>query len=358
MQWCKMWSSKALGLVLVLVIVGSGVVLAIGHEQKAENKAATKITGDFTHGVPLKWMQNLTVDRCGENYKCFYQNGHLIAKINDNSVPEVLTPFGKVRATHIFKVPSGARITVDNHTIKVTYRNIVLLTVRDPEIIKTTRIEGQYDTKSDVINGWIESAYNYWVREVVFFSSEWRVPQSPRSTTSTIFLFPAIEQNQNGVIGFGILQPVLEWNNRGSPAWTIASWYGYGDYYFYSTPKRVYVGDKIVGTIMWNEQERVWEVETCRVTSYWQCTAILTNTYNSLRPQNVALFIALEGYGVDGAEDLPGDTYFRQISVRDSAGQMVNINWYTWINQTARESLDGLGVEVLNSQAINLLTPN
>ncbi len=282
-----------------------------------------------------------------------YDKTHkLIVSVDDDNVQKINVPTrGKVPVTYVYQVPSGAYIRHKTGRIKVIYNGETILTIINKHKQKTLKNENHVIVPD--FNGWIEQANDWSVSEITYFSAYWDVPSPPSTTRSVIFLFPAIEPSD----GSAIIQPVLEWNRRGAPKWTIASWYGSNGDYFYSTPIDVSVGDTIHGIMDWHENLAMWSVETCDETTS-KCTTLYTDIFG---PSGDAVFIALEGYYIADKKDLPGDTYFYRIQTYNSNGEFYP-DWKPVVDQTAQQVVGGgLDVEIhyyYGETGIWLLTPN
>ncbi|WP_456366728.1 hypothetical protein [Thermococcus sp.] len=73
---------------------------------------------------------------------------------------------------------------------EVIYRGDVILIIMEKD---TDKIKSKSSVFLPDFNGWIEDAQDWHVSEVTWFSAYWEVPNSPSTTISTIFLFPAID---------------------------------------------------------------------------------------------------------------------------------------------------------------------
>ena len=283
-----------------------------------------------------------------------YNKQHeLIVSVCDDNVQKVYVPTrGEVPITRVYPVPSGAHVYYKRGITKVIYRGDVILTIMEKDT-NTNKIRSKSSAFLPDFDGWIEDAQDWHVSEVTWFSAYWDVPTSPSTTSSTIFLFPAIEPSD----GSAIIQPVLEWKNRGSPKWTIASWWVMGSDSLYSTPIDVSVGDTIYGVMDWHENLAMWSVETCDVTTN-KCTTLYTDIFDQF---GNAVFVALEGYDVTSKSDLPGDTYFYHVRAYNSNGEFYP-DWKPWVSEEAQQAIgDGLKVEIhyyYGETGIWLLTPN
>ncbi|MEA1895523.1 MAG: hypothetical protein U9N36_10070 [Euryarchaeota archaeon] len=270
-------------------------------------------------------------------------NGTCILTAQDSKADMIGTPSGKsLPATHLHQVPSGSRIcTVGDGVTKVYMNETCILTVvnQDQEV----------NTIPDV-DGWIESSYDWSVDELWEFNAYWHVPSSPPSPESgTIdFLFNAIEPSTADAI----VQPVLEWNQGGSGRWTGSAWTGSGGDYYHSDPIDVSVGDKIKGILAWDDDYNSWLVDVHDMTT-GEKTFIHSHNVGDT---SLAVFTALEGYGVEDDTDVPGDTTFYDMSFRDSDFNTVDIEWEKHIMSGV--PLTGLEVESSSDEWVKLHTAN
>lgn len=343
MRW-KLVSVLLLGL-LVLSSFGSAAV----NEEKEQPLKVLEYKGN-------EYIIPFGAYIIHENGKTLIYGKHheLIANVSDYDVQEVFVPGkGRVPATHVYQVPSGAYVYRKRGAIEVIYNGDVLLTIINKNKNGVNINKKDRPTFIPGFNGWIEDAEDWYVSEITWFSAYWDVPNSPSTTSSTIFLFPAIEPSD----GSAIIQPVLEWNNRGAPKWTIASWWVSGNDALYSTPLDVSVGDTIYGVMDWHENLAMWSIETCDETTN-KCTTLYTDIFD---PLGNAVFVTLEGYNVKDKADLPGDTYFYQVQTYNSNGEFYP-DWEPWVSQEAQQVIgDGLEVNIYNypgNLIIGLMTPN
>jgi hypothetical protein len=87
--------------------------------------------------------------------------------------------------------------------------------------------QGQGPVGDPVNNGYMEFAHHSLSGESYgYLSAEWEVPDDPSGSYSAgdvYFTFPGIQGQ--GREDYYILQPVLEYHNRGGSFWSLASWY-------------------------------------------------------------------------------------------------------------------------------------
>jgi len=100
-------------------------------------------------------------------------------------------------------------------------------------------------------DGWLDNGWYFPAQEIGSFTSNYTVPQSPKTQTNNIlFWFIGLESSNSDL---AILQPVLTWNNI-VPGWSFSSWYccpsGIPNY---ATPVQGFgPGDSLYGTIKAN----------------------------------------------------------------------------------------------------------
>jgi hypothetical protein len=250
----------------------------------------------------------------------------------------VHTPSGLAKANHVFNLPSGSEIENRGNETDIYTDDTLILRVIDTSMM----------TLPD-FSGWLEQANNWSVSNLDYYSGAWTVPSSPINSTggAVDFLFNAIEPNT----GTGIIQPVLEWNQAGSHAWTLRSWYGpvNGNYYA-SSPVNAKVKDSISG-VMSNSRSG-WSIVSRDETTR-RSTSLTTR---SVGTKGLAVFCALEGYSVSSNADLPGTTTLKNLTFRNS-GRSLNMVWQTLIDSNAQNTFSGLGVQASGGQVI-LLTAN
>ena len=74
--------------------------------------------------------------------------------------------------------------------------------------------------------------------------------------------------------------------------------------------------------------------------------------------QNDAVFCALEGYYGDGDSEVPGDTTFYDMRLKDLNLQNVEFNWEEDIDEVAEGYLSGLDVQIHSDSMVTLHTAN
>ncbi|MDY0387660.1 MAG: hypothetical protein RBT65_11150 [Methanolobus sp.] len=186
------------------------------------------------------------------------------------------------------------------------------------------------------------------------FDAYWKVPVDPPhpNNDAVDFLFNAITPQ----VGSGIVQPVLEWNQLDSGRWTCRAWCVSGTDKFYSDPLYVSEGDEIQGLMSWNSWYNEWFI--C-VTD----TAANKQKYiysDFVGDSNLEVYAALEGTYLQDNGDVPGDTTFYNMNLRDSnfnpAG---DVTWVKWIDPSASNYLTGLDVDIIsNPDKVKLHTAN
>jgi len=192
------------------------------------------------------------------------------------------------------------------------------------------------------------------VNSLSMFDAYWKVPVDPPhpNNDAVDFLFNAITPQ----VGSGIVQPVLEWNQLDSGRWTCRAWCVSGTDKFYSDPLYVSEGDEIQGLMSWNSWYNEWFI--C-VTD----TAANKQKYiysDFVGDSNLEVYAALEGTYLQDNGDVPGDTTFYNMNLRDSnfnpAG---DVTWVKWIDPSASNYLTGLDVDIIsNPDKVKLHTAN
>ncbi len=75
---------------------------------------------------------------------------------------------------------------------------------------------------------------------------------------------------------------------------------------------------------------------------------------NVIGTENLAVFVALEGYGIYDNTDVPGDTLFYQMSFYDPLWNQISIKWNPWISSNT--PLTSLNVIIYSSNSVKLET--
>jgi len=275
--------------------------------------------------------------------RVFDSQGKQILIANDNEGELIAAPGGYKPATKIHQIPNGSLIKSKGEVTEIVSDEKKVLTVinqRDELVLP------DYD-------GWIESSRDLSIDELAQFIAYWTVPSSPPSPQQNTvdFLFNAI---QSASIG-GIAQPVLEWNQAGSGRWTGAAWFvPYQQEGYYSEPIDVDVGDTIKGTLGWNPGLSQWNI----IFKNEDSGISTMNWSGCVGYQNNAVFCTLEGYYVDGDSEVPGDTTFYDMRLKDLNLQNVEFNWEEDIDEVAEGYLSGLDVQIYSDSMVTLHTAN
>jgi len=137
--------------------------------------------------------------------------------------------------------------------------------------------------------------------------------------------------------------------------WTGAAWFvPYQQEGYYSEPIDVDVGDTIKGTLGWNPGLSQWNIIFKN-----EDTGISTMNWSGcVGYQNDAVFCALEGYYVDGDSEVPGDTTFYDMRLKDLNLQNVEFNCEEDIDEVAEGYLSGLDVQIHSDSMVTLHTAN
>jgi hypothetical protein len=170
------------------------------------------------------------------------------------AVPDgyVVTPFGYYHPSCVVHLAKGDTVVNDGPAIQHadgTFDNIPACNY--PRYTARGEVVTAGAAELPTISwSWIETIYATTNTSYGGVIETWNVPPNPTSHDGqTVYFFPGLEG------GLTILQPVLGWNADFGNAWGIASWQagaqGSG-IAIESTPRRVSVGDLIVGEVMSN----------------------------------------------------------------------------------------------------------
>ena len=336
-----MKKSLAVGIFILLSLV---LLLFIVGPAAAQDDRRIVITDGFSvdqsapgHKIPRGAIIRQLKGGVTEVYK---SDNSLMLRASDSEAASVPTPSGLAKATHIYIVPSGSEIDRRGNTTNVYENGTLVLKVID-----------NGDAAIPQYSGWVEQANNWSVSALDNFGANWVVPSNPPNPGTNVvdFLFNAIEPQS----GSAIIQPVLEWNQAGSHAWTCRSWYGpvNGNYYA-SAPINAKSGNAISGTMSYS-RSLGWQI-TCRNNSTRRSTSIRTK---ALGTSNLAVFSALEGYNIAGNNDVPGTTTFNNMGFKFN-NRSINITWNPYVSPPFDTLLTGLNVEIISASKVILHTAN
>jgi hypothetical protein len=165
-----------------------------------------------------------------------------------------------------------------------------------------------------VIRGWVEYVSTTTSTSYGEISATWTVPAAPSTyEDQTVFFFPGFEDTNDIVT---IVQPVLQYGPSqagGGDYWSIASWNCcYGGQTWYSSLKKVSVGDTISGEILPACPKKkaasctTWKIITEDETTLKKST--LNQSSADGQTWNWAFGAVLEAYGVKQCSDFPTTT--------------------------------------------------
>ncbi|MEA1993729.1 MAG: hypothetical protein U9N35_04960, partial [Euryarchaeota archaeon] len=350
---------KIVGIATIIAVMVSLLVVSVpAKEQETIKYALSPMKGKDVHSIP----EGSTIVHLKDGTtKVYGPTKELILSVNDSDVEMVPTPSGPMRATDVYQVPSGALIDTKGNTTKVYKDRRCILTVIDHSKdtkklpnLKTRRrwTDNDIDPPIDV-GRWIEFATDDSYDTVDYFSGYWAVPSSPPNPNNNVldYLFISLQAP-----GTGIIQPVLRWYND---QWKIASWYCIGGSGYHSPEKPVDVGDTIHGTMfyspMWGRNQT-----PVRAPSRW---TIITsgNGYSTtigttlMNDEGMTEQVAFEAYDINGDEDVPGDTLFTNLNIRNN-GQRVDVQWKEEIDPADEAHFSDLRVRRYSDYTVGLET--
>ncbi|MEA1958287.1 MAG: hypothetical protein U9N44_01245 [Chloroflexota bacterium] len=275
-----------------------------------------------------------------------------ILSAKDSEAGLVTTPSGYAPATRVHQVPSGTCIVHDDNVTNVydnNSRNNCLLTIVD----QNSKVRQDFPATLD----WIEDSHSKnQFSYLTTFVAKWTVPSSPPDAggDATCFLFNGIQPTLRTFL----LQPVLEWNQKGSHRWTGAAWYYQDDdNWFRATSVNANTGNTIHGNMWYVDDPWIpdegWIVQLFNTTT-GQGSTLQTYGYCSTF-RNLRTVCALEGKRITDNNDVPGDTTFCDMYCR-AFGQNLNIDWGAHVSTSF--PLTDLGVDIYSSSKVRLRTAN
>jgi hypothetical protein len=254
-------------------------------------------------------------------------------------VPEgyVVTPFGYFHPSCVEHLAEGDTLLVDKRMIQHadgTLTNIMACdyphyTARGEVIVADTRME-----PPAIGHSWIVDAETTTATSYGEISATWTVPPDPIYYDSQkVIFFPGLEDINDVVT---ILQPVLNWNNDFTEAWSIASWNccvsGKANE---SSPVHVYKGDTILGTVKSTCSAGTLSCPTWNVTTLDQTlgkSTALNSTSSYGQTFNWAFAGALEVYYIASCYDYPPtqaqSQTFNVTLYDDNFNVISNPGWY------------------------------
>lgn len=374
-------------LVILIIMLLS---LAIPKAIFAESAEATAIDDEFTlldDGTGTKIPAGATVIHYNTGItEVRDSQNKLLMRVKDSDSKQMQLPKETVSASSVYEIPDGSNINLeDDGSITVSKDGIHLLTVADYKRMKeadflkkyggTYKIAG-FDLLSvgknlvksiikppltkEITNqpGYLDAYFGPHVEAAVDsdvdylgnFSAYWDVPSSPTSpyADTCIYIWNGVEDAAQT----DVLQPVLKYTQAGG--WDCLAYYGVDGSYFHSTAIDASVYDDIKGVI--NHGPIQWAVAIFNETTGLGRSITVTGVSNlSL---NAWLYCLLEAYGVWYNTQMPGDTLFHNMSVKDNNSQTIDVNWYSDVNAGWAANLSGLSVSVISDAMVSVSTAN
>ncbi len=319
-------------LVMVLATISIGTTNAKIQKPKNIIEKPISPTQGKVHNIPkgstIKHRNNIT--------RIIGPEKNLIKKINKKNAKKLITPIGKVPATHIHQIPNKSIIRKKGKTTKVYQNGECILKVINNE--NPISIPDQ--------DNWIEYTY-FKPKNVQKYTSKWKAPTEPPTSESTprSFLFNGIESTNSN----GLIQAVLEWNNIETHEWGGRAWSISNDIYK-SNPINIETGDTLKGTLTYDSYQR-W---TISIKNMETNNEVQINS-NVVGTDNIRIVNVLEGENINENNDVPGDTTFYDLSAQNLNSEEIYLNWNKRI---INDFLTGLNVEIRSPNKIELETPN
>jgi len=358
----KMKKKRAIDIgIIALSLLACSIGLVTAQEQSEEYVVITAPLspeeGKDVYSIPTGSIIYHSADGITTIYT---PDGKPILKARDSEAAMIPTPAGVVvPATYVLQSPSESSATFEPFEFYtddrgwVSTESATKIYAPDGALISTVVRENTSAlSQPPQFSGWIEDANNWSVDALDKFTAYWKAPCYPSSPEGNTvdFLFNAVEPDD----GSGIIQPVLEWNNRGAPVWTAASWWGNKTIgYYWSSPIDVSVGDRLKGELEWYAASARWHIRITNLdsgdsTGYWAAEDFIGDT-------NLGVFATLEGCNVYDVTDVPGEATFYDMSF-SYQGNPVDIEWEPWVNQSVKQDIPGLHVLVCSESKVKLLT--
>ncbi len=283
----------------------------------------------------------------------FSSDGQLLFKTNDANATSIITPQGEKIATHVFSVPNDVHIRDTGNSTVIIKNGEVLFTVIEPKSFRDKSKVSRLTVPS-AGNGWIEDAHDTGLRIDESYC-KWIVPSFAQNPSSSAidFLFSGIEP----WAGDKIIQPVLEWNQGGSHAWTGRAWFAqtFGNDYAASSID-CSVNDQMEGwmyqIVPWEE----WRVQIKNLTTGETSGFYVETGFGHDGIFGLRHYWTLEGYNIYYNSDVPGDTVFTNIALKHD-DSTVSYSCSTTVNSNNFPNLTGLSVSTSGS-TVTLNTNN
>jgi len=255
---------------------------------------------------------------------------HLVLSVDLEHDTLRITPFGRIPASCVHKVPNGAHIDEsESGIVKVFTAEGDLLRII-PQGCNTRELLAKYAKRQDY-DGWLAYTTAFYQPGFDAFLGYFTVPPDPQSTPDVLYLFTGL-QNVDWIPivdpqppVFDIIQPVLQYpGDESGSDWGVKNWYvTLNSGVLTSDEIGVSAGDNIFGN-MTRIQGSTWFIGGTSTQTGQTCA--LTVTRPRLMTQPWAYNTA-EGYGVgDCTYEPTGPCVFSQLQLY-AAGQLITPTW-------------------------------
>ena len=277
--------------------------------------------------------------------RVFDSTGKQILVAEDKQSAQIKDPNGVKPATWVHELPSGSTVDIIGDRMYATKDGKVILTIVDENVNAGTK--SAFAPLANWNHFWFEYAEAYVPGNIRYFDAYWRIPTQPPSPGSGVvdYLFNAISTTD----GNGIVQPVLAWNRAPyTGQWSIASFAlrtGRDDMIspaISTSPNHV-----IRGTLEYNAGQSKWYVRTEDTTTA-QVTSIYSGT-GYVPDSSVNVQAVFEGWLIDSANDIPGDTTFYNMAYKDQYNNNVAISYDDYYDSSSAITPLGLSVDLSSS---------
>ena len=312
------------------------------QEEVVVNAELSPVAGSHVYSIPEGSIIYHSTDGMT---RVFDTAGKQILVADDKKSALIKNPHGIKPATWVHELPSGSTVDIFGNKMFATNKGKIILTIVDENVGSA---EKSLIAPLAVWNHfWFEYSEANVAGNIRYFDAYWRAPSQPPGPGSGVvdYLFNSISTTDDE----GIVQPVLAWNRAPySGQWSIASFAlrtGRDD--MISPAISVAPNHLIRGTLEYNAGQNKWYVRTEDTT-----TAQVTSIYSGVGyvpDTGVKVQTAFEGWLIDSADDIPGDTTFYNMVYRDQNGNTVPITYLAMYDSASAIPPLGLNVDLSSS---------
>ena len=170
-------------------------------------------------------------------------------------------------------------------------------------------------------------------------------PPNPINQSAYTWIFIALQKYIDPYYQTAIVQPCIGTGIDGK--WHGSAVYGHidKDHYYYSSDLPLNKNDVVEGYLSYDPQQALWFIRVWDNTKGTYTANLSIDAPEFDNSGSIYADCSLEQYSVSAHSDLPGDTTFQNIDIRDSNNYPISFEWDKQIDPIAHSLLQGLYVD-------------